>query len=484
MVAVRSHVRVQITWIAVMDLACLVVGSVFGVMARLGPEELRPYVFEHVDGWLLFFGSVLLANYLAGSYRVQYTFSRFNLLVTWVFSLIFAVLIVSMTSYAWFRLLLGRGVLVLSISAYSFLALFLKLLVYRSLFRREVLLCRSVILGTGARAVKLMATLEREYVLPAHKVIACVRVFEDEPAGIEGHASRRVAVVDGTKGGLEDLVRSLDVSLIVVGLSDMRRAAALYPALKRLRFEGIEVLTPLSVAEIYSGLTPLDLVNENLLMQASMESGLPVVARMKRVFDIVVSLLGCIVFLPLGALLAALIKLSSPRDPVFYVQTRVGQFGRTFKIYKLRTMTVNAEEETGPVWAAPGDRRITRVGRLLRRFRLDEIPQVVNILKGEMSIVGPRPERPEIVAKLTSQIRFYAERDNIMPGLTGWAQIRYPYGNTIEDAARKLEFDLYYMKHVSLSLDIQIILSTLRIVLLGREQRASWKRAGNPQASP
>lgn len=452
-----------------MDLACLVVGSVFGVMVRLGPDELGPYVFEHVDGWCLFFGSVLLANYLAGSYRIQYTFSRFNLLVTWIFSLVFAVLIVSITSYAWFTMLLGRGVLVLSIIAYSALSLFLKLLVYRGLFRREVLLCRTVIIGTGARAAEMMQTIEREYVLPAHKVIAFLRVFDEDPMDVP-QARRRVAVLDGTRGGIDDLVRSLDVSLIVLGLTDMRKAAALYPVLKRLRFEGIEVLTPLSVAEIYSGLTPLDLVNEETLMQASMESGLPVVMRMKRVLDIVVSLVACVVFLPLVLILSAAIKLSSPRDPVLYTQVRAGQFGRPFRIYKLRTMKPDAEQQTGPVWASADDARVTRLGRVLRRFRLDEVPQFINILRGEMSMVGPRPERPELAAELAGKIPFYTERDNILPGLTGWAQIRYPYGNSVEDAARKLEYDLFYIKHVSLSLDLQIILSTLRIVLMGKEQ--------------
>jgi lipopolysaccharide/colanic/teichoic acid biosynthesis glycosyltransferase len=133
-------------------------------------------------------------------------------------------------------------------------------------------------------------------------------------------------------------------------------------------------------------------------------------------------------------------------------------------------MRPDAELDSGAVWASANDLRITRLGRFLRRFRLDELPQLVNVLNGEMSLVGPRPERPEIIAELERRIPCYNERENITPGLTGWAQIRYPYGYTVEDAARKLEYDLYYMKHLSLALDLQIILSTLRIVMLGKER--------------
>jgi lipopolysaccharide/colanic/teichoic acid biosynthesis glycosyltransferase len=169
-------------------------------------------------------------------------------------------------------------------------------------------------------------------------------------------------------------------------------------------------------------------------------------------------------------LTALAIKLSDWRHPVLYSQLRVGQFGRPFRIYKFRTMRVDAERESGAVWASAGDPRITRLGRFLRATRLDEIPQFWNVLVGNMSVVGPRPERPEMVARLVEQIPYYSERENVPPGLTGWAQIRHPYGSSVEDARRKLEFDLYYIKHMSVSLDLQILLSTVRIVLFGQER--------------
>ena len=174
-----------------MDLACLVLGGVVGVAVRLTHEEVHDYVFGHLDGWLVFFGSVLLANYLAGSYRIQYTFSRFNLVVTWLFSLIFALFILSLTTYAWIRIVLGRGVLVLSIAVYSVAALTVKLLIYRRLFRSDRLLCRVLVLGSGTWAERVTTILENELVLPAHRVAAWVRLPGEPHGAATGGTARR-----------------------------------------------------------------------------------------------------------------------------------------------------------------------------------------------------------------------------------------------------------------------------------------------------
>ena len=471
MVAGRSHARMQTTWVAIMDLACLIAGSVVGVMLRFGHEEVTEYVYGHLEGWLLLYGGVLLANYLAGSYKIQYTFSRFNLIVTWAFSLVFAMLILSITSYAWITVVLGRGVLFLSLASYSIMALVLKLLVYRSLFRSDVFLCRTVILGTGARARRLRRMVESDYVLPVHKVVAFIRLPGDQD-GIDQAASvvEGVVTMGAVAGGVQDIVRSLDVGLIVLAPDDMAVVKDFSAELRRLRFEGIEVLTPTAVCEIYAGLTPLDLLDDEVLMQVGMESRLPMIRRIKRMTDILLSLVAIVLLAPLGLLVAALVKVSAPRSPVLYSQLRTGQFGREFRILKFRTMREGAEFETGPVWAQENDPRVTRLGRVLRRFRLDETPQFLNILRGDMSLVGPRPERPEIAAELEKRVPFYGERENVMPGLSGWAQVRYPYGSTPDDARRKLEYDLYYIKHLSLALDLQIVLSTIRIVLFGLER--------------
>jgi exopolysaccharide biosynthesis polyprenyl glycosylphosphotransferase len=292
---------------------------------------------------------------------------------------------------------------------------------------------------------------------------------DEEPAGrsslIDG-----VATIDADQYALEDVVRSLEADLIVIALEHGEDAAQYYAQLRRLRFEGVEVLDARHAVEIYNARVPMDFIDDTLMMEIGMESALPVVRRIKRIFDVSVALVACLISLPIALFVALAIKAHDPSSPVLYSQQRVGQFGAVFRMFKFRTMRVGAEDETGAVWASESDSRITKVGHVLRRMRLDEIPQLINILRGEMSIVGPRPERPEFIEELEKRIPFYNERANVMPGLTGWAQIRYPYGNSIEDTARKLEYDLYYIKYLSLMLDIQIILSTIRIVLLGKER--------------
>ena len=471
MVMARSHVRVQIAWLALIDLVCLLIGSLAGIICRLGHGATMVYAFEHIDGWMMFFGSVILANYLAGSYRVQYTFSRFNLLVTWLFSLVFALFILSITSYAWFMVVLGRGVLLISIVVYSVVSLSLKMMVYRTLFRSDRFTCRTVIIGCGKSAEFCRRIIEKEFVLPAHKAVAFIAVLDSKVELRSGSDfNDGVVIIYASVDKLEEVIKSLGVDLVILALDDMSNVNVLYPQLKHLRFSGMEVLTPLHIAEIYSGMTPLEYIDEDLLMQVSMESRLLSIWRIKRISDIIISLFACIISAPLMVLVAIIMKLFEPRSPIMYSQEREGRFGVPFTIYKLRTMKHGAEDDTGPVWAEADDLRITRLGSFLRKTRIDEIPQFFNILRGDMSLVGPRPERTAIINKIEEHIPFYRERENVMPGLTGWAQIRYHYGSSIKDARRKLEYDLYYIKHLSLSLDLQIVLSTLRIVLFGKER--------------
>jgi exopolysaccharide biosynthesis polyprenyl glycosylphosphotransferase len=184
----------------------------------------------------------------------------------------------------------------------------------------------------------------------------------------------------------------------------------------------------------------------------------------KRVVDIVASLIGLVLGAPLMLFTAALVKLSSS-GPVLYHQTRVGAEGSRFTVHKFRSMVADAEASTGAVWARQNDTRITPVGRFLRRSRLDELPQLWNVLRGDMSMVGPRPERPEFVASLTEQIPFYGQRHLVRPGLTGWAQVRYTYGASVEDAMQKLQYDLFYIKNLSIALDLLVLFSTLKTVI-------------------
>jgi exopolysaccharide biosynthesis polyprenyl glycosylphosphotransferase len=193
-------------------------------------------------------------------------------------------------------------------------------------------------------------------------------------------------------------------------------------------------------------------------------------AFVKRTFDILVAAVLLVITTPVIALASLLIAFEGG-GPVVYRQERIGIRGRPFTVYKLRSMAHNAEKDGQATWASKDDTRITRVGKHIRRMRIDELPQLLNVLKGEMSFVGPRPERPEFVAMLTDQIPYYAVRHSVKPGLTGWAQVRYSYGATVEQSVRKLEYDLYYVKNHTLLLDLLILLETVRVVLLGEGAR-------------
>lgn len=238
----------------------------------------------------------------------------------------------------------------------------------------------------------------------------------------------------------------------------------------KLRYSGITVISLVSLCEEVDQYVPLELVSPEWLLNASGEPHLLYIRKVKRLFDIVVSALGLAFSLPILLLGMFLVKVSSS-GPIFFRQVRSGRFGKPFGMIKLRTMCVDAEKN-GAQWAQGGvngsrDPRVTWAGGFLRRFRIDEIPQLWNVLKGEMSFVGPRPERPEMITSLAKDVPYYEERMMVQPGITGWAQVNYPYGATVLDARRKLEYDLYYLKNMGLFLDVFILLDTVRAVLFG-----------------
>ena len=225
-------------------------------------------------------------------------------------------------------------------------------------------------------------------------------------------------------------------------------------------------------AERETGKVLLDLLHPSALVYTSGGFGSALYPYGKRVFDMLAATLLLLLTAPLMALAALAIRLEDGwRTPVFYRQLRVGQGGQPFLIWKFRSMGVNAEQTGVPVWAQANDPRVTRVGRVIRKYRIDELPQLFNVLRGEMSLVGPRPERPEFVARLAAAIPFYDVRHRLAPGLTGWAQLNYRYGDTEADAREKLQYDLYYLKHQSLLFDLMICLLTVEVVLFGKGAR-------------
>ena len=316
-------------------------------------------------------------------------------------------------------------------------------------FRRRVL-----VLGAGPRAERLRALGEAREA--SFAIVGFIGM--DDRAKVVEEAIARSAIPN-----LERYVQNLGVSEVVLALEERRNALPLKD-LVRMKTAGVHINDVSSFVERETGRVDLDSVNPSwLIFSDGFSSGRILSSITKRLFDVLASLPLLLLTAPLIAVFAVLVKLDS-RGPALFRQTRVGLFGQGFELIKLRSMRLDAETD-GAQWARARDPRITRVGRFIRKLRIDELPQAWNVLKGDMSFVGPRPERPEFVAGLEEELPFYAERHMVKPGITGWAQINYPYGASIEDARHKLEYDLYYAKNYTPFLDILIILQTLRVIL-------------------
>ncbi len=296
------------------------------------------------------------------------------------------------------------------------------------------------------------------------------RIFEE--LNRYRHNIRIQAVVDAARLKEMDLARyALEnrIHSIVISLKDRRGTLPIHEILE-CKMNGIEVMEWPTFYE--KNMNKIDIMNVNpshlVLGDGFQRNRITIVV--KGLMDRVLALAGLILFAPFGAVIALAIKMNSP-GPVLYSQERVGMNGKPFRIYKFRSMVVDAEKNRAPQWASEQDPRITKVGRFLRKTRLDEVPQLLNILKGEMSFIGPRPERPYFVEELEKCIPFYGLRHVTKPGLSGWAQIRYRYGATVEDAVKKLEYDLYYIKNLSIFLDLMIFMETIQVILFGKGSR-------------
>jgi sugar transferase (PEP-CTERM system associated) len=259
-----------------------------------------------------------------------------------------------------------------------------------------------------------------------------------------------------------------DVDRIIVAL-DERRGRFPLEQLLFCRLKGIRVDDGVAFTEQLAGKLSVENLHPSFLIFSDGFKRSAIFKRLKRGIDIIGSLLGLTVFTPVMLIISLAIKLDT-KGPIFYRQERIGEDEKIFNLFKFRSMSVDAEEN-GPVWAEVNDQRVTRVGQVIRKLRFDEIPQMFNVLKGEMSFIGPRPERPFFVDTLKNEIPYYSERHVIKPGITGWAQICYRYGASKEDALEKLKYDLYYIKHMSLILDLMILFETVKIVFWGKGAR-------------
>ena len=321
---------------------------------------------------------------------------------------------------------------------------------------------RVLIIGTDATA----RTVARQVLAQRDFPYEIVGFIDEDPKRIgESIVNPRVV---GTPADIEQIVATRGVDRIFVGLSD-RRGRLPIRELLRAKLRGVRVEDVNTVYERLTGKLLVEDLRPSWLIFSDDFRASRVTRESKRIFDVLLALTGLVIASPLMALTAVAVWLESGR-PILYRQERVGQNGRVFTLYKFRSMRQDAEQGT-PMWARTADDRVTRVGRVIRGTRLDELPQLWNVLRGDMSFVGPRPERPFFVEQLAAQIPFYEQRHAVKPGITGWAQVKYRYGASMEDSLEKLRYDLYYVKHLSLPFDLTILFDTVKVVLFAKGAR-------------
>jgi sugar transferase (PEP-CTERM system associated) len=423
-----------------------------------GRAEVEPIATK---AWL-FAVIMLAAMIVVGLYQRNFREGMGGMLLRVAISAILGFALMSLAFYTFPNTFLGRGAFGLAF-VIAFICIILVRVVFFRFVDEETLARRVLVLGASKRAMAI-AGLRRKSDRRGCNIVGYVHVPGE-------HDEVESELIIRRDTSLLDLAQSLNVDEIIVAVEDRRKNFPVHEILD-CRMAGIEVMDILSFIERQLGRVELELLHPSwLIFSDGFRYGVMRVVT-KRIFDVVASLLVLAVTWPFMVLAAIAIFLESGgRGPIFYQQVRVGENWRLFQVTKFRSMRVDAEADGVARWAQKNDGRITLVGAFMRKTRIDELPQLFNVLRGEMSFVGPRPERPMFVEKLSAQIPFYSERHRVKPGITGWAQISYAYGASEEDAVQKLQYDLYYVKNYSLFLDLLILLQTAEVVLWGRGAR-------------
>lgn len=440
--------------------AAIVVASVYAaIVIRFRGFEGGFAVFEATTGAIwpraLVVAAVFAISLAAlGLYQLHQRARFTGLLVRLLLALALAQAMLALVFYVAPSLFVGRGV-VLLIGGFAYCGLTLTRYAFLRLVDEEIFKRRILVWGAGERAAFIGRRLRRRSDQRGFRIVAYLRAPGDSDAVGHAHAVQPSALLR--------LALRHRVEEIIVAMDD-RRCGFPTDELLECRLRGLRVTDLVSFLERESGRVSVDLLHPSWVIFSSGFRCDFVRLASKRAFDIVASL-GILLITAPVSLLAMLAVWLEDRGPVFYRQVRVGVHGRPFTIFKFRSMRVDAERDGQALWAAPGDSRVTRVGGMIRRLRIDEIPQAFNVLIGDMSFVGPRPERPAFVETLTRAIPYYPQRHFVKPGITGWAQVRYSYGASQRDAQEKLEYDLYYVKHHSFAFDLMVLLQTVEIVL-------------------
>lgn len=456
-----SRTKARTLLLLLVEAMLLFGGLVIAVYVRMGPVEAEDALIHRNGFYKAALATIfcLTSFYFFDLYDFFMMRDRRELVLRLLQALGLAWIALALTFYALPQVMIGRGVTLISLPLALLLMVGWRLSIHWILGHPE-LGERVLIVGSGEFAVEIAKeTLQRKDA--GYRVIG----FVDSDPELVGKSLINPKVI-GLTSELAALVKRENIDRLVVAIGDRRGQ---FPTQELLRLSLAGEVTIEESASFYERLTGrvlLDMVRPSWLIFSSRGRRARINEIARAVIYRTIAFIGAILSLPIALLTAILIKIDS-RGPVLYKQERVGKNGRPFRLMKFRSMRVDAEKD-GPVWAKTDDQRMTRVGRIIRKIRVDEIPQFWNILRGDMNFVGPRPERPHFVAQLAQEIPYYEQRHLIAPGLTGWAQINYPYGASIEDAKQKLQYDLYYLKNQNLALDATIMFETIKTILFGK----------------
>lgn len=459
----RHYIPRSFIVLGLIEFLVLMLSVYAGVWLRFMDDVHGRAEVEPIAAKALIFASAMMATMIVGGlYQRNFREGMGGMLLRVVISALLGLTLMSVIFYAFPETFLGRGAFGLAF-AISVIGILLVRALFFRLVDQETLARRVLVLGAGKRALAI-AGLRRKSDRRGCHIVGYVHV-----PGEHDEVDPELVIRRDT--ALLELAQPLNVDEIVIAVEDRRKNFPVHEILD-CRMAGIEVMDILSFIERQLGRVELKLLHPSwLIFSDGFRYGVMRVIT-KRIFDVVASLLVLSVTWPFMIVAAAAIFLESGgRGPIFYHQVRVGENWQLFRLTKFRSMRVDAEADGVARWAQKNDGRVTFVGAFIRKTRIDELPQLFNVLKGDMSFVGPRPERPVFVEQLSAQIPFYSERHRVKPGITGWAQISYAYGASEEDAVHKLQYDLYYVKNYSVFLDLLILLQTAEVVLWGRGAR-------------
>jgi len=397
---------------------------------------------------------IILSSYFCEIYNTRTWLLKKNVPRTFAASLITFFTFGLVSSFAGFSWQIAFGILFIFIFQVLWQGLYDKI-IQSSYFSKNV-----VVIGTGSNALEIDSIINA---FPGKYTLTGYISTVADPINVEKNK------IIGHIDDIIEICKQYNIHAIILALTE-RRGNLTINKLVSCKLIGVRIIDYPNFYESMTGKIPVESINPSWLVNSKGFLITPFIQVMKRILDIILSSLLLLMTLPFLPIVIFLVKYKSP-GPIFYLQKRVGENGENFTIFKFRSMKINAEQETGAAWAKESDPRISKFGHLIRKTRIDELPQLINVLNGKMSFIGPRPERPEFVQQICQATPYYMERHAVKPGITGWAQVMYPYGSSLGDSIEKLRYDLYYINNLSLFLELLIVFETIKVILFRKGSR-------------